>query len=84
MSRVSKATVKPLAFVLAGALGKEGYRPGPPAGLTEEAGRIDAEACLEMLCPHCRAAGLDYRPYHKGRSYRALAVCKRCGFAEEF
>ena len=63
-----------------------GYRPGSPSA---EIAAADAGVCARIACSDCLRAGLDYRPYvgasGNGRlDYRPLAVCDRCGRAEEF
>jgi len=45
---------------------------------------IDAAAAALGRCAGCRRTGLEYRPYHRAGSYRALAVCPACGEAFEF
>ena len=63
-----------------------GYRPGSPSA---EVAAADAGVCARIACSDCLRAGLDYRPYVGPRDagtvgYRPLAVCSRCGQAEEF
>ena len=68
-------------------LRSDGYRPG---SLSAEVAAADAGVCAQSACPDCRRPGLDYRPYVSAAAdggrvgYRALAVCDRCGRAEEF
>ncbi len=69
---------------LLAAMSRDGFRRGPPAGLAPMATDVDRRACLDMQCGQCQNRGLRYRTFHKGASYRVLAVCPRCGFAEEF
>ena len=73
-----------LAEALAAQFRQEGYCPGAPGHLTAWARQVDAGICRQARCPQCQARGLCYRPYHKGRSYRVLAACGRCGYGEEF
>jgi hypothetical protein len=61
-----------------------GWLPGPPPHLAPWAESIDRGVCAESACEHCGNAGLDYRPEHCGRRYRAWAVCAGCGQATEF
>ncbi len=58
-----------------------GYVPAEPA---PGAAAIDAAAAALGRCAGCRRTGLEYRPYHRAGSYRALAVCPTCGEAFEF
>jgi hypothetical protein len=62
----------------------DGFQPGPPPSLCRDAQRIDREVCQEARCDECGHRGLDYRPYHSSRSYRALAVCPACNNTFEF
>lgn len=67
------------------ALRAEGYRPGVPSAVVAAE---DEGVLARMACPECRRARLAYRPYVKLQAsvndYRALAVCRSCGHAEEF
>jgi hypothetical protein len=65
------------------ALRRQLFTPGCPPGLTEQSARIDARAAGRMRCASCHVLGLDWLPFHRGTSYKALAVCNRCGFVEE-
>lgn len=60
---------------------EEGYRQMPPS---QEAADIDGTICAESDCPKCRHHGMNYSPFTTERSYRAFAVCPRCGHREEF
>lgn len=62
---------------------REGYDQGPPVHLDEASQLIDAALCEEMDCPTCHHAGHVYRPFHRGRSYRAAAVCPKCNHSQE-
>jgi hypothetical protein len=44
---------------------------------------IDRRVYSAMRCAACRQRGMHFRPMHRGREYRAVAVCRRCGHAEE-
>jgi hypothetical protein len=64
-----------------------GYRPARPPSDTATA---DELWCLLHACPDCRTTSLQYRPYLKAAAdgasratYRALALCRACGQAEE-
>jgi hypothetical protein len=61
----------------------EGWSPGPPAQLRAEALASDLEAAAEMACEHCGAVGLAFAAFHKGRRYRAVLTCGRCGTEAE-
>lgn len=81
MSRPRTSTV---AEDLTEQLRAEGYQPGPPAHLDRAAHKIDREVCAESKCEACGWTSLVYKAWHKGRSYRALAVCPRCCHTIEF
>lgn len=61
-----------------------GWLPGPPPHLAAWAEAVDRQVCAEAACEGCGHAGLEYRPEHCGRCYKAWAVCPACGAAEEF
>jgi len=67
------------------ALRAEGYGPGAPSALVAAE---DEGVLARVVCPECRHPRLAYRPYSKPQpgpnGYRALAVCRSCGHAEEF
>jgi hypothetical protein len=64
------------------ALEQLGFAPGAPAHITRASQDIDAQVARKLRCPACRKRGMDYRPFHRGRAYAALAVC-RCGAGED-
>jgi hypothetical protein len=65
-------------------LRQQGFEPGTPQCLRRLARDIDARVCENAECDLCGRQGLVYRPFHRGDSYRALAVCPDCGHAVEF
>ena len=65
------------------ALRRQLFTPGCPPWLTEQSARIDAASVGRMACGACHVRGLDWQPWHRGASYKALAVCNHCGFVEE-
>lgn len=67
---------------LRGQLRAEGYQPGTPWHLPASVTAIDRYVCRRLRCAKCRQR-CKYRPYCKGRSYRVLAICRACGWAEE-
>jgi hypothetical protein len=64
---------------------QEGYENKRPAytGLFDAA-QIDADVCADSSCSECGHRGLEYHPRVKPGSYRAFAVCPKCGNEEEF
>jgi hypothetical protein len=65
------------------ALAALGYSEGPPPGMDPGTVAIDRRVYSAMRCAACRQRGMHFRPMHRGREYRAVAVCRRCGHAEE-
>ena len=67
------------------ALRAEGYGPGVPSAVIAAE---DEGVLARVVCSECRRPRLAYRPYLKPQpgpnGYRALAVCRSCGHAEEF
>jgi hypothetical protein len=59
----------------------QGYEYQEPG---EDAAAIDRAVCSESKCSECGDKGMEYMPFHKGASYRAFAVCPKCGSWEEF
>lgn len=80
--------LKPAPRVLAvDLLEVEGYQAGhgPRSRLALIDGEaVDQEACRQATCPCCGQQGLEYHPFHKPGSYRAFAVCPKCGDTQEF
>lgn len=66
------------------ALHAQGFRNGPPRGLSAWAQQCDRQAARESTCPCCGRAELAYLALHRGRDYRAVARCERCGNEMEF
>lgn len=63
----------------------EGYEPGTPHfpnALIDGVG-IDRGVAEDNPCGACGGA-CEFHPYTDGTSYRAFAVCTRCGNAVEF
>jgi len=63
-----------------------GYRMGRPHSGLIDGGQIDANICYESSCDNCGHKGMEYHPFvrEEPRSYRAFAVCPKCGEAFEF
>jgi hypothetical protein len=70
--------------VLAARLSAIGFEPGPPEHLQRRAQTVDAGVCADAGCDRCESRGLSYHPFHQDGNYRAVAVCARCGHAQEF
>jgi hypothetical protein len=69
---------------LTAALALEGFTPGTPPGLAAAARAVDEACAAEYECFRCGRLACEYRPFHRGRRYRAFARCVACGWAEEF
>jgi hypothetical protein len=65
------------------ALALLGYREGPPPHLDAGTLATDRRVYSAMKCGQCRRRGMHFRPMHRGREYRAVAVCRHCGHGEE-
>lgn len=65
---------------------EEGYRQGVPRGGPVDAAGIDGSICAESKCEECGHQGMDYKPFIRDEpySYRAVAVCPKCGWSFEF
>jgi len=63
-----------------------GYRQGAPSGGLVDSRSIDWEVCSESKCENCGHQGMEYHPFVRDEppSYRAFAVCPKCGEAYEF
>lgn len=71
---------------LAEELAQEGYQPGTPASqlvLGAVGCSVDEDLCTVYLCT-CGHQGLQFKPFTRGESYRAFAVCPTCDAAYEF
>jgi hypothetical protein len=63
---------------------ESGWLPGAPPHVSREAEAIDRSVLRCVRCEECGHKGLRYTPQHRGRRYRALAVCPACGTTAEF
>jgi hypothetical protein len=76
------AVREPLSFEqLDARLRSMGFEPGAPATLRKENLIADQRAYRHFRCA-CGRRGLQFKPYHRGREYRACVVCP-AGHAEE-
>ncbi len=78
----SASTIVP-ATVLTTRYWREGYRPGAPVNQLDAVVLADTAAWSRGTCGHCGHRGLSFQPWHRGESYRGMAVCKHCCHAEE-
>jgi len=62
----------------------QGYEPGSPPPGPFMGPEVDAEVCAQAHCPDCGHLGMEYHPFVCPGSYRAFAVCPKCGSASEF
>jgi hypothetical protein len=60
-----------------------GYERGAPPHVRAATQAIDRQVCRQSRCGSCGRRGLSYRPFHRGREYRVLAVCPACQAAKE-
>jgi hypothetical protein len=76
--------IAPTEAALLRRLRQEGFGQGAPPHVQEWSQKIDAGMIRRTICPQCRTRGLRYQPFHKGRQYKAVGLCCRCGEAVEF
>ncbi len=69
---------------LSAELRQDGYSPGAPKHVSKDCLAIDREVCQEATCDECGHFGLNYEPWHRGRSSRAVMHCSHCGHSTEF
>jgi len=63
----------------------QGYEPKGPAVWSRFGGRnVDADALTRCTCTVCGQRGLEYRPWSKPGSYRAIARCTACNDWSEY
>ena len=66
----------------------DGFVPGRPPHVHQEAIAIDREVAAEARCEECGEHGLEFQPYRPRYSrqsgYRCMAYCCRCLAAFEF
>lgn len=60
--------------------GLEGYKP---VAMDSGWAMLDAEIAECMVCPEC-GNSMYYEGFVTPSSYRAFAVCRKCGHGEEF
>ena len=65
---------------------EEGYKQGAPRSGLIDAASIDGSICAGSKCERCGHEGMDYKPFIRDDpySYRAFAVCPKCGCSFEF
>lgn len=73
----------PTAASILDRLRRQGYQAGPPDHLQDWALLIDVGTCRKLKCPGCHQRGMVFKPHHRGRSYRVVAECPRCGAGQE-
>lgn len=83
MSEATAAVKIAPATSLLDRLRREGYQAGAPSHLQDWALLIDVGTCRKLKCPGCHQRGMVFKPHHRGRSYKVVAECPRCGAGEE-
>lgn len=71
------------ASVLASAWRRAGWTPGLPPTVSEATLAIDRNVYGHLTCPACKDRRQTVSPWRKGREYRLLVECPKCGRGEE-
>jgi hypothetical protein len=74
--------VAPAAALLVRELLLLGFVEGAPPHIPTALVQADLRIYRTMRCPSCRGRGMAVQPYHRGRAYRLLASCRKCGAGE--
>lgn len=82
MQTLETTTKSNQAEVLSQELLRLGFVEGAPGHIPTEYVEIDRRCARAMRCGSCGKRGLVYRPFRRGRDYRALASCEKCGSGE--
>ena len=59
------------------------FTQGAPRHLHSECLMADLDTYSTLECEHCGHASQRVTPYHKGRAYRLVCVCRQCGHPQE-
>jgi hypothetical protein len=65
------------------ALQEQGFAEGPPAHLDAVTLMADIDAYRRLVCGSCGHRHHAVNPFHSGREYRLVCVCRSCGEATE-
>ncbi len=57
----------------------DGFRQGPPSHLHCDMLIADIDAYSTLECEVCGHGHHAVKPYHRGREYRLVCVCRHCG-----
>lgn len=61
----------------------DGFREGPPSHLRVELLLDDIASYSHLQCEQCGHGRHFVKPFHRGREYRLVCVCRSCGNATE-
>lgn len=76
-------THTPTAHDLIDELRAEGFQEGPPPHLHAESLMEDLASYSTLECEVCGHGRHSVQPFHRGREYRLVCVCRACGNAVE-
>jgi hypothetical protein len=74
--------VAPAAALLVRELQLLGFTEGAPPHIAAEVVAADVRIYSRLTCGSCRGRGMKVTAYHRGRAYRLLASCRKCGAGE--
>lgn len=82
-----QTTVTTTAVIAADTLAAElellGFVEGAPPHIPADLVAGDVASYRRMRCASCGRGGHKVQPYHRGREYRLLCSCIRCGAGKE-
>jgi hypothetical protein len=64
-------------------LNADGFLEGPPDDLSVEFLMADIDSYSRLECEECGHQRHEVKPFHRGRQYRLVCVCRKCGNAVE-
>ena len=77
--RITTSQSMMIAEKLAAELRRIGFVEGPPSHIAPEVVDIDRRIYSRLKCGECGHRGHKVTPTHRGREYRLLCRCRKCG-----
>jgi len=68
---------------IAAELRRLGFVEGAPPHIAPALVDADIRIYNHLACPSCRKRGMRVQPYHRGREYRLVCSCRKCGAEQE-
>jgi hypothetical protein len=78
-----KETITPIPTALEREWRRLDYVEGPPFYVDPVTLAIDARSYRRMVCAECNHRGHKFKAFHRGREYRLLCICRKCGVGVE-